>query len=105
MAKKIKNKETVSISETIPEISKFDKMMDERKSVIKKTFVELLKKNENKTKFDYNKYICGTGGKGLLAEALGAFNPYDKKLFQEVLKELEADGKLYHVGGTMYTTT
>ena len=73
-----------------------------RKQLPEKTFLECLKKHNSDSKFDYNRYICGTGGNGILCDALGAFNPNDRKLFQEVLQELKKDETLYHIGGCMY---
>ena len=80
----------------------FEERIKERKELLRSTFLEIVKVHNANTKFDYNKYICGSGGKGLLCEAIG-YNAYDKKLFQEVLKELKSENKIYHIGGTMYT--
>ena len=76
-----------------------------RKEHIKETFLECIKKHHPKAKFNYNTYMFGASARGLLCRALDGFNNNDRKLFQEVLKELDEDKILYHIGGSMYTLT
>lgn len=94
------NKEKVK--EKVQEKESFEERMKKRKEIVKDAFLKLVQEHNSNKKFDYNKYICGTGGKGLICEAIG-YNPNDRSLFQEILKEMKDDGKLYHIGGTMYT--
>jgi hypothetical protein len=85
-----------------PKKKTIQEILVSRKEVVRKTFLECVKENDPKTKFDFNRYINGSSGKGLLCDALGAHNPYDRALFQEILIELREKGTLYHIGGAMY---
>lgn len=73
-----------------------------RKEHLKEAFLKCLKKHNPDSKFNYNSYIRGTGGKGFLCDALKDFNINDRKIFQEILQELKEDKTLYHIGGSMY---
>jgi len=85
-----------------PKKESLESRLNKRKEHIKKTFIKCLKENNLSSKFNYNKYLLGTGGKGLLCDALGDFNSNDRVLFQEVLKDLKKDKILYHIGGCVY---
>ena len=79
-----------------------EEKQESRKKIVRDTFLKIVVKHNKDTKFDYNRYICGTGGKGLLCDALGEHNPYDRALFQQVLRELLDEEKLINIGGAMY---
>jgi hypothetical protein len=103
MIKKVEEKkEDVKVKKEKPSIK--DKLA-KRKKIIREKLLELLKAGEGVRKFDANRYVCGSGGRGYLSEILDGFNPHDRKLFKQTLHELCEEGALYHIGGAMYTTT
>lgn len=79
-----------------------EERLKDRKKHIKETFLACVKEHNSHSKFNTNTYLSGTGGKGLLCEALKDFNPNDRVIFQELLEELKEDKTLYHIGGPVY---
>lgn len=85
-----------------PKRESLESRLKKRKENIKKTFLSCVEEHDPKYKFSSDKYVKGSGGRGLLHKALGDFTNNDKGLFQEILQELKKDKTLYQVGGSMY---
>lgn len=86
----------------LPKRDSLQLRLKKRKDLIKKTFLECVKKHNPESKFNTTIYFSGQGGKGFLCDAIGAFNSNDRNLFRETVAELKKDGTLNHIGGSVY---
>jgi hypothetical protein len=96
--KVVKNKEVKEQPKAVVE----KKVVKSRKDLIKDKFLKCVKENHPKDKFNRLKYLDNSGGHGILRDALGEYNAYDRKTFLGVLDDLCKEDKLYHVGSSMY---
>lgn len=72
----------------------------ERKDILKKAFISLLK--EQQGKFNKKEYV-NAACKGRLRDVMDEHDDHDRKYFDEILNEMSDSGELYHIGGDTYT--
>lgn len=90
--------------ETINEIQyeKIPKGKEERKVLIRQKTLEIIKKRYMHERFNTRFFMDKTGTKGYIRQEVPYRLPYDKKIFEEVLRDLEKEEIIYHIGGPLY---
>lgn len=81
---------------------KIPRNKEERKLLIREAVLNVIKKKYMHERFNSRFFMDKTGTKGYIRQEVPYSLPYDKKLFETVLVDLEKEEIIYHIGGPLY---